>query len=54
MSAARDAALGICRTLTEAGHRALFAGGCVRDALLGIEPYDYDVATSARDVLAAA
>lgn len=31
-----------------AGHQALFAGGCVRDRLLGLEPKDYDIATSAR------
>ncbi|MBX3459740.1 MAG: CCA tRNA nucleotidyltransferase [Planctomycetes bacterium] len=30
-----------------AGHEALLAGGCVRDLLLGREPKDYDVATSA-------
>jgi poly(A) polymerase len=34
--------------LREAGHQALFAGGCVRDLLLGKTPKDYDVATSAR------
>ena len=33
--------------LREAGHEAYFAGGCVRDLLLGSEPADYDVATSA-------
>ncbi len=33
--------------LAAAGHRALFAGGCVRDRLLGEEPEDFDVATSA-------
>lgn len=47
MSAGRDAALAVCRTLHGAGHRALFAGGCVRDELLGLHPKDYDVATSA-------
>jgi len=34
--------------LRHAGHEALWAGGCVRDQLLGREPKDYDVATSAR------
>ncbi len=29
------------------GHQAYFAGGCVRDMLLGVEPKDFDVATSA-------
>jgi poly(A) polymerase len=41
------AALDIARMLHEAGHQAYFAGGCVRDMLLGLEPKDYDVATSA-------
>src|ERR1039457_466336 len=41
------AALSIARTLRDAGHQAFFAGGCVRDLLLGLEPRDYDVATSA-------
>lgn len=36
------------RRLREAGHVAYFAGGCVRDELLGLEPVDYDVATDAR------
>ncbi|MDB6136211.1 MAG: cca [Verrucomicrobiales bacterium] len=34
--------------LRAAGFTAYFAGGCVRDALLGQEPHDYDIATSAR------
>jgi poly(A) polymerase len=45
---ARDAALTLARRLSAAGHEALFAGGCVRDHLLGREPMDYDIATSAR------
>lgn len=44
----RDAALHLARRLQSAGHEALFAGGCVRDRLLGREPKDYDIATSAR------
>lgn len=44
---AREAAIQIVRTLREAGHTAYFAGGCVRDELLGLEPTDYDVATDA-------
>jgi tRNA nucleotidyltransferase/poly(A) polymerase len=44
---ARDAALELARRLKAAGHEALFAGGCVRDKLLGHEPEDYDIATSA-------
>jgi len=34
--------------LRQAGHQAYFVGGCVRDALLGVEPKDFDIATSAR------
>ena len=44
----RDAALRVARRLRDAGHEALFAGGCVRDDLLGREPVDFDIATSAR------
>jgi poly(A) polymerase len=43
----RDFALDVVRTLQEAGHEALFAGGCVRDELLGRDPNDYDIATAA-------
>ncbi len=38
------------RTITalrERGYTALLVGGCVRDRLLGLEPKDYDIATSA-------
>lgn len=38
----------IVERLAQAGHRALLAGGCVRDVLLGNQPKDYDVATDAR------
>jgi poly(A) polymerase len=41
------AALAIARRLRDAGHQTFFAGGCVRDLLLGLAPQDYDVATSA-------
>ena len=44
---ARAAALHFSKILTTAGHTALLAGGCVRDKLLGQEPKDYDIATSA-------
>jgi poly(A) polymerase len=43
----RDAAIEIVRTLRAKGFEAYFAGGCVRDELLGLEPKDYDVATNA-------
>lgn len=44
----REAAIQILRKLTDAGYVAYFAGGCVRDQLLGIQPKDYDVATDAK------
>ncbi|MEI6085549.1 MAG: CCA tRNA nucleotidyltransferase [Verrucomicrobiota bacterium] len=37
----------IVRRLRDAGHTAYFAGGCVRDMVRGVEPHDFDVATSA-------
>lgn len=43
----RDFAIEVVKLLREAGHEALWAGGCVRDALLGKEPKDYDIATNA-------
>jgi tRNA nucleotidyltransferase (CCA-adding enzyme) len=39
--------LTVCRLLTEAGHQAYLVGGCVRDTLMGLEPKDWDIATSA-------
>ncbi len=42
-----EAALRIVESLRAEGHQAYFAGGCVRDLLLGRTPLDYDVATSA-------
>ncbi len=38
----------IVRRLQDAGHLAFYAGGCVRDRLLGLAPHDYDIATDAR------
>jgi len=43
----RRTALWIVEKLRAAGHVAHFAGGCVRDKLLGREPKDFDVATDA-------
>jgi tRNA nucleotidyltransferase/poly(A) polymerase len=43
----RAFALDIVQKLRAASFEALWAGGCVRDQLLGLEPKDYDVATSA-------
>jgi poly(A) polymerase len=50
-----EAALGVVRRLRELGHASYFAGGCVRDLLLGVEAKDFDVATSAtpEEVMAA-
>ncbi len=43
----RAAAAHVAARLRRAGHEAYFVGGCVRDALLGRAPREYDVATSA-------
>lgn len=44
----REFAVDVVRRLRSAGHTALFAGGCVRDLLLGRPAKDFDVATTAR------
>lgn len=46
-AAQRQFAVDVVAQLTAAGFTAYWAGGCVRDALLGMAPKDYDVATSA-------
>ena len=43
----REDALTVLKRLRDAGHVAYFAGGCVRDLLLGLAPKDYDIATDA-------
>jgi poly(A) polymerase len=43
----RQHATNIVRQLRQRGFQAYFAGGCVRDMLLGLTPTDYDVATDA-------
>ena len=43
----REIAIEILKRLQEAGHEAYFVGGCVRDELRGVNPQDYDIATSA-------
>jgi poly(A) polymerase len=53
-SAEYVAALRIVQRLRELGHQAFFAGGCVRDLLLGVAPKDFDVATSAKPELVTA
>lgn len=40
-------ALEVLKTLGEKGYEAFFVGGCVRDALLGVECDEIDIATSA-------
>jgi len=47
MSAKERLARAVAARLRDAGYTAYFAGGCVRDRLLGNEPGDYDVATNA-------
>src|SRR6266404_2575754 len=46
-SSLRDKAAAIVRRLQDAGFQAFWVGGCVRDYLLGREPGDYDIVTSA-------
>ena len=46
-AAARKFAIHVVRRLRDAGFQSLWAGGCVRDQLLGLKPKDYDVATDA-------
>ncbi|MGC4028192.1 MAG: polynucleotide adenylyltransferase PcnB [Steroidobacteraceae bacterium] len=41
-------ALRVLYRLRDGGHQAFLVGGCLRDLLLGVEPKDFDVATSAR------
>ncbi|AMV38458.1 CCA tRNA nucleotidyltransferase [Planctomyces sp. SH-PL62] len=45
--ARREFAEEVVVRLRQAGYQALWAGGCVRDILLGLSPADYDVATDA-------
>lgn len=45
--AARSLALKTAHRLRDAGEAVFFAGGCVRDRLLGLPVQDYDLATSA-------
>ncbi len=44
----RETATQIIRRLKAAGYEGFLVGGCVRDLLLGTEPEDYDIVTSAR------
>ncbi|MDD2362969.1 MAG: hypothetical protein PHH84_08470, partial [Oscillospiraceae bacterium] len=38
--------MNIIETIESAGYEAWAVGGCVRDSLLGLDPKDYDIATS--------
>jgi poly(A) polymerase len=44
---AREFAQQVVEALRDSGYESLWAGGCVRDQLLGLQPKDYDVATNA-------
>ncbi|MFH1421705.1 MAG: CCA tRNA nucleotidyltransferase [Planctomycetota bacterium] len=43
----KDAAVSVAKKLQKSGFEALFAGGCVRDMVMGLDPKDYDIATNA-------
>lgn len=45
---AQEETQAVCRMLTDAGHQALFVGGCVRNAILDAPVTDIDIATDAR------
>ncbi|MDZ4833456.1 MAG: CCA tRNA nucleotidyltransferase [Candidatus Melainabacteria bacterium] len=47
MSHARTIAAAVAKQLKGNGYIGVFAGGCVRDRFLGVEPKDFDVATNA-------
>lgn len=47
MSREESAARAVATRLRDTGYLAYFAGGCVRDRLLGHEPKDFDLATDA-------
>jgi poly(A) polymerase len=47
MSHARSIAAAVAKQLQAHGFLGVFAGGCVRDRFLGVEPKDFDVATNA-------
>jgi poly(A) polymerase len=43
-----DSAIEIIQKLRDRQYEAYLVGGCVRDMVMGLEPADYDIATSAR------
>ncbi|PIR55447.1 phosphohydrolase [Candidatus Peregrinibacteria bacterium CG10_big_fil_rev_8_21_14_0_10_36_19] len=44
----KSTSIEIIEILKNAGHQAFWAGGCVRDMLIGIKPKDFDIVTSAK------
>lgn len=42
-----NAAQNVVKELKDAGFQAFLVGGCVRDMLRGVDPHDFDIATSA-------
>lgn len=44
----REKAVSLVKTLRKAGYEAYWAGGSVRDLIMGTEPDDYDIATNAQ------
>lgn len=44
----KEKSLEIIRKLQNSGHQAYWVGGCVRDILLGKDPKDFDIVTSAK------
>lgn len=44
----RDKAISLVKRLQGAGHEAYLVGGCVRDELLGCQPRDFDIVSSAK------
>lgn len=43
----KKSAIKIIKILQKNGYQAVFAGGAIRDMLMGKTPHDYDIATSA-------
>ena len=43
-----DDAFKVLKTLNDSGFQAMFAGGCVRDRVLGLTSKDFDIATTSR------
>jgi poly(A) polymerase len=48
MQGVRNNAVKVVQVLREAGFCAYWAGGCVRDLVMNLEPEDFDIATDAR------